>query len=161
MEKFDSFVKGFSKYTNWVGCMVLVTMMLLTVIDVILRWMRMGITGTFELMSFGGALVAGFAIAKTSVDGAHVNVDVITQLLGKNTNRIIFVCTRLIGIALFAFLAWGLFLKGNELYTAGEVSLTLHVPFYPVAYALALSSIAECLFLLTDMLKTIAGGTEK
>ncbi len=160
MEKFDLLVKSLSRYLNWIGCMLLLAMMLLTVTDVILRWMRMGITGTFELMSFGGALVAGFAIAKTSIDGGHVSVDVVTQLLGKNTKKIVYVITRIMGMAFFVFLAWGLFLKGNELFASGEVSLTLHVPFYPVAYALAVCSIIESLFLLVSMIKIGAGGVE-
>jgi len=160
MEKFDLLVKGLCRYLNWVGCILLVGMMLLTVTDVILRWMRMGITGTFELMSFGGALVAGFAIAKTSMDDGHVGVDVVTQLLGKKTKRIIYVITRLMAIVFFVLLAWGLFLKGNELFSSGEVSLTLHVPFYPVAYGLALCGIIESLFLLVSMIKIATGRVE-
>jgi TRAP-type C4-dicarboxylate transport system permease small subunit len=158
MEKLDSFVKKFTKYISWVGCMVLVAMMLLTVVDVVLRWMRMGITGTFELMSFGGALVVGFAIAQTSVDGAHVSVDVVTQLLGKRANVVLSVITRVMSIVFFLLLGWGLFLKGNELFASGEVSLTLHVPFYPVAYALALSSVVESAYLFVTLVKTIIGG---
>ncbi len=161
MEKFNLAIRGLSKYLNWVGCMVLVAMMLLTVVDVILRWMRMGITGTFELMSFGGALVVGFAIAKTSIDGAHVSVDVLTQVLGKGTNRILFILTRAMGIVFFLFLGWGLFLKGNELFASGEVSLTLHVPFYPVAWALAICSVVEALFLFANLIKNLIGGVEK
>jgi TRAP-type C4-dicarboxylate transport system permease small subunit len=105
-------------------------------------------------MSFGGALVVGFALAQSSLDNAHVNVDIITQLLGERSGRILFIFTRLLGIAFFLLLAWSCFLKGNELYTGGEVSLTLRVPFYPVAYALALCSLAECLALLLGIFTT-------
>ncbi len=145
---------------NGVGGVILALMMLLTVLDVILRYAGRAITGTFELMSFGGALVAGFAIAQTSLDGAHVNVDMLTVALSKNGRRLLTVLTKLVGIGVFVLLAWSLVLKGNDLYKTGEVSLTLHVPFYPVAYGLALSAIVECAVLIGDLLKAVFRGAE-
>ena len=161
MKMYEACIRGVSRFINKIGGGVLIAMMLLTVVDVILRGLRMGITGTFELMSFGGALVAGFAIAQTSMDNGHVNVDILTGYLGGAGKIIVTIVTKLIGIVLFALLAWSLILKGNELYTAGEVSLTLHVPFYPVAYALALGSIVECFVLLGNILKTLTGANHE
>ena len=160
MSRFSGAVWKSGKLLNWVGGVILALMMLLTVLDVILRYLGKAITGTFELMSFGGAVVAGFAIAQTSLDGAHVNVDVVTAILSRKGNSILRICTRLIGLGVFALLAWALFLKGNDLYNTKEVSLTLHVPYYPVAYALSLSAVAECFVLLVDLLKTILSGAE-
>ena len=113
-----------------------------------------------NLCLFGGALVAGFAIAQTSLDGAHVNVDMLTVALSGKGRRVLTVLTKLIGLGVFALLAWSLFLKGNDLYTTGEVSLTLHVPYYPVAYALSLSSVVECFVLVCDILKAMFAGAE-
>ena len=62
MGKFIGAAWKSSRALNWLGGVILATMMLLTVLDVILRYAGRAITGTFELMSFGGALVAGFAI---------------------------------------------------------------------------------------------------
>ncbi|HVN22769.1 MAG TPA: TRAP transporter small permease [Syntrophorhabdales bacterium] len=160
MRAFISATFKSSGVLNTVGGVVLALMMLLTVLDVILRYVGKAITGTFELMSFGGALVAGFAIAQTSLDGAHVNVDMITHALSKTGRRILTVLTKLLGLGVFLLLAWSLYLKGNDLYSTGEVSLTLHVPFYPVAYALSLSSLVECLVLVSDILKAIFKGAE-
>jgi TRAP-type C4-dicarboxylate transport system permease small subunit len=158
MQKFLSTTVKISKATNWVGGVILVMMMLLTVIDVILRYLGRPITGTFELMSFAGALVAGLAIAQTSMDGAHVNVDMLTQALPAQRRDVLLVFTKLVGIGIFALLAWALFLKGYDLYKTHEVSLTLHVPYYPVAYGLSFCSAVECLVLLSDILKTIVRG---
>jgi TRAP-type C4-dicarboxylate transport system permease small subunit len=147
-----------SKTTNSIGGMILVLMMLLTVVDVILRYLGRPITGTYELMSFAGALVVGFAIAQASLERAHVNVDLITHALPPRQRNILLVLTKCVGIGIFALLAWALFLKGNDLYTTHEVSLTLHVPYYPVAYGLSLGSLVECLALLSDILKTVLRG---
>jgi TRAP-type C4-dicarboxylate transport system permease small subunit len=141
-----------SKTLNTIGGVLLTVMMLLTVTDVILRYLGKPLTGTFELMSFAGALVIGLAIAQTTLDGAHVNVDILTLSLSSKskTRKILFAFTRLIGIGIFAVLAWALFLKGNDLYKNGEVSLTLQVPMYPVAYGLSFCSLVECLVLFSN-----------
>jgi TRAP-type C4-dicarboxylate transport system permease small subunit len=145
----------FSKALNSVGGTLLILMMLLTVTDVILRYLKRPITGTFELMSYGGALVAGFAIAQTSLDGGHVQVDMLTEALSERGKRFSLIFTRIFGIAIFILLAWALFLKGNSLYMSQEVSLTLRIPYYPVAYGLAISCFAEGLVLFADMFKTL------
>jgi TRAP-type C4-dicarboxylate transport system permease small subunit len=155
MRKFLSTTLKISKVTNWAGGVILVLMMLLTVVDVILRYLGRPITGTFELISFAGALVAGLAIAQTSLDNGHVNMDMLFEYLTPRRRDVLLIFTKLVGTGIFALLAWGLFLKGNDLYSTKEVSLTLHVPYYPIAHGLSLCSLVECLVLLSDILKTI------
>ena len=50
------------------------------------------------------------------------------------------------------------FEKGSDLYTTGEVSLTLQVPYYPVAYGLSFCCLVECLVLISGILKVLFGG---
>lgn len=149
---------GFCKTLNAVGGLLLTLMMLLTVVDVILRYLGRPITGTFELMSFAGALVVGLALAQTSLDGAHVNVDILTQAMSVGNQKIFLVFNRLIGIGIFVLLAWSLFDKGNDLYKTGEVSLTLQVPYYPVAYGLSFCCLVEALVLFSNLCEGLFGG---
>jgi len=161
MQALYSATKRFSNTLNVMGAGLLTIMMLLTVIDVILRYLGKPITGTFELMSFAGALVTGFALAQTSLDGAHVNVDILTEAVSAGKKKALFVFNRLLGIGVFGLLTWALFVKGNDLYSTGEVSLTLHVPYYPVAYGLSLCCLGEALVLLSDMFKVLLGGNHE
>jgi TRAP-type C4-dicarboxylate transport system permease small subunit len=158
MQGFLRVTKGFSNTLNVMGAMLLTLMMLLTTIDVILRYLGRPITGTYELMSFAGALVTGFALAQTSLDGAHVKVDILTEAVSVNKKNILEIFNRLLGLGIFALLAWSLFDKGNDLYKTGEVSLTLHVPYYPVAYGLSFCCLVECLVLLSAIFETVSGG---
>jgi TRAP-type C4-dicarboxylate transport system permease small subunit len=158
MQGFLRATTGFSKSLNAVGGVLLTIMMLLTVVDVILRYLGRPITGTFELMSFAGALVTGLALAQTSLDGAHVNVDMLFQAISARNRAILEIFNRLIGIGIFLLLAWALFVKGNDLYQTGEVSLTLQVPYYPVAYGLSFCCLVECLVLASAVLQVISGG---
>lgn len=158
MNKFVSTAVKITGITNWAGGVILALMMLLTVFDVILRYLGRPITGTFELVSFAGALVAGLAIAQTSLDGAHVKVDLLIFAVPPRCRNVLLIFTKFVGIGIFALLAWALFLKGNDLYNSREVSLTLHVPYHPVAFGLSFCSAIECVVLLSDILKTIIRG---
>jgi TRAP-type C4-dicarboxylate transport system permease small subunit len=157
MQGFLRLTRASGNTLNVMGAVLLTLMMLLTVVDVILRYLGRPITGTFELMSFAGALVTGFALSQTTLDGAHVNVDIIVQALSGNKRIALEIFNRVLGLGIFALLTWALFEKGGDLYTTGEVSLTLHVPYYPVAYGLSFCCLVECLVLVSAILRVISG----
>jgi TRAP-type C4-dicarboxylate transport system permease small subunit len=157
MYYFINVVLRSSKFLNIVGGITLVLMMLLTVTDVVLRFFGKPITGTYELMGFFGALVIGFALAQTTLDEAHVAMDIVTQKLPPRNRDVLLVSTKVVSLALFALISWSLFLKGHDLYKAREVSLTLRVPYYPVAYGLSLCGLVECFVLLSDIIRIALG----
>lgn len=146
-----------SKVMDVVGGTVLTLMMLVTVVDVILRFFSKPITGTYELVFLGGAIVIGCAIPRTSLEGGHVNVDFAIEYLPGMFKKIIMVSTRLLGITFFVLLGWNLFAYGTNLFNKHEVSLTLHVPYYPVAYILGICAFVECLALLSGLVRTVYG----
>ncbi len=158
MQRILGVTSRFSIALNGLGAILLTLMMLLTVVDVILRYLGRPITGTFELMSFAGAMVTGLALAQSSLDGAHVNVDIFVSAISSGKRKVLLVFNRVIGVSLFALLAWALFAKGNDLYNTGEVSLTLQVPYYPVAYGLSFCCAVECMVLVTGTLAAVFGG---
>ena len=146
---------------NTLGGIVLFLMMMLTVVDVILRIFSKPLIGTYELVAVAGAIVVGFAIPQTSLDKGHIFVDFLIENRAEAVKKAFSVFTRLSGIALFALLAWNLFLKANHLYKAGDVSLTLQIPYYPAAYGLAFCCLVECFVLLVDMIQIFDSGEKK
>ena len=78
MQGLHAIIFRISKVMDVVGGVVLSLMMLITVTDVILRFVGKPITGTYELVFLGGAVVIGCAIPRTSWEGGHVNVDFVT-----------------------------------------------------------------------------------
>ena len=131
MQGLHAIILRISKVMDVVGGVVLSLMMLITVTDVILRFVGKPITGTYELVFLGGAVVIGCAIPRTSWEGGHVNVDFVLEYLPRIFKKIIVVFTRLLGMAFFLLLGWNLFALGTNLYSKEEVSLTLHVPYLP------------------------------
>jgi len=152
----NAFLAVFRRITNWMNALagaVLVLMMLLTVADVILRCFGTAILGTYELVAVAGAIVVGFAVPKTTWDKGHVCVDFLVENRSPAVKNTVFIITRIVSIVLFALLAWYLLLKGIHLYKTSEVSLTLHIPYFPWACALSFCFFIEVFALIGDIFK--------
>lgn len=158
MRVFEAAVLRAGRIMDITGGVILTLMMLITVLDVILRYFRMPITGTYELVFLGGAVVIACAIPLTTWEGGHVAVDFLIQSPSVSFRKIMGVFTRFLGIVFFFLLGWNLFRLGNDLFTSGEVSLTLHVPYYPAAYILGICAFVQCLVLTVMIMRIIRGG---
>jgi TRAP-type C4-dicarboxylate transport system permease small subunit len=157
MEGFLNKIRELSRFVNLIGGIALTFIMSLTVADIVLRFFRMPIVGTYELVAFSGAVVIGFAVPLTSWMRGHVYVDFLIFKFPQKRRNMINMVTRFLGICLFVMIGWNLISYGMDLQKSGEVSLTLHVPFYPVAYGVGVCCFIQCLVLLCDILK-ISGG---
>jgi TRAP-type C4-dicarboxylate transport system permease small subunit len=160
MEAMFGIVERISKGLQVVAGIALTFIILLTGADVLLRLFGRPIIGTYEIVGLSGAVVIGFAIPMTSWLRGHIYVDFLYQRLPKPLRNTLNIITRLIGIGAFGTIGWNLFLLGLDLYTSGEVSLTRHLPFYPVAYGLGVCCFMQCVVLITDIFKVIGGTYE-
>jgi TRAP-type C4-dicarboxylate transport system permease small subunit len=142
---------GLSRFMNVVAGLALAGSMFLTVSDVILRSFKRPIVGTYELVGLLGALVIGFSLPQTSRVKGHVLMDFLTGSLSAGAQRVLHVLTRILGIVLFAIIGWNLWVLGDDFRKSGEVTLTLQLPLYPVAYSIAICCFVECLVLILDM----------
>ena len=160
MEGFLSKVKGISRFLNLIAGISLSFLMFLTIADVILRFFRKPIVGTYELVALSGAVVIGFSVPFTSWIRGHVYVDFLILKFSQKTRNILHIITRCLVIWLFLMIGWNLIKYGMDLHKSGEVFLTLQVPFYPVAYALGICCFIQCLVILCDILKILGGKYE-
>jgi TRAP-type C4-dicarboxylate transport system permease small subunit len=139
----------------WMAGTAIIVMMVLTCGDVILRFFRRPIPGTYELVCFLGAVAVAFAMAHTTVQKGHVAVSLLVRLFPERIQGVIESITSTFGFIFFALVAWQSVLYGKDLYASGEVSLTLQLPFYPFVYGIGFSAAAVCLVLLTDLFKNL------
>ena len=145
MRFFEKIVAWVSQVFGTVAGWTLVGMMLLTAADVILRAFRRPILGTYEIVGLLGAIVIAFAMPQTTLQEGHVSVEILVSRLSGTAQRVIFLITRSLTIMLFGFVAWECFQYGRDLKEAGEVSMTLCLPTYPVLYGIALAAVAVIL----------------
>lgn len=142
-----------SKWMSKIAKIFLTFMILLTVADVILRYFRRPIIGTYDIVAFSGALVMGFSFPLTSWVGGHIKVDFLILKLPHTAKKIFDIITRCIGTGLFLVIGWNLILLGKDLQIAGEVSSTISIPLYPFVYGLGICFLIESLVLLCHIVK--------
>lgn len=147
----DRFLKIANKILNIIGGTALTLMMLLTVSDVIMRSVGYPILGAYELVAMLLAVVIGFTIPKVSLDKGHVIMEFVLERLSPKGKAVMITFTRILCIALFAIIGYNLFLIAKEFNMSGEVSSTLKIPFFPIAYCVGVCCFVECLVLVSDI----------
>ena len=135
----------------WIAGTAIVLMMLITCGDVVLRYFRLPIPGTYELVCFLGSVAVSFAMARTSMKKGHVAVSLIVRLLNQKIQLIIESITTFLSLILFGVLSWQALLFAGDLRAAHEVSLTLELPFYPFVYGMSFAVAAVCLVHLSEL----------
>jgi TRAP-type C4-dicarboxylate transport system permease small subunit len=157
MEGFLKTINGISRFLNIIAGISLTFLMLLTIADVILRGFKSPVPGTYEMVAFAGAVVIGFSLPRTSWLRAHIFVDFFILTFSQKGRDIFNIATRCVVIVLFFLIGWNLIKFGIDLQKSGEVSLTLQMPFYPIAYGVGVCCFIQCLVMVCDIVK-ISGG---
>ncbi len=160
MKGFFKAVHAISRVLNIVAGASLTFLMLLTIVDIALRGFRRPIVGTYELVAYAGAVVIGFSMPLTSWFRSHVYVDSLIMRFSRRARDAFNVVTRVVVIGLFVVVGWNLFGYGKDLQRSGEVSLTLQVPFYPIAYGIGVCCFVQCLVMVCAVIKIFGGEYE-
>ncbi len=149
-----------SKLLNIIAGIAVTVMMLLTVADVLLRAGGHPIIGTYEIVSLLMALVIGFGIPQVSLDRGNVYMDLLLEKLSKRGRKVMNTSTRVLCLILFVSLGYNLFNVGARFHASGEVSATIKIPFYPVAYGVAVCCLLECCVFIFDIVRIWRGEYE-
>jgi TRAP-type C4-dicarboxylate transport system permease small subunit len=160
MQRLLGVVSKISRWMNTIAAVALGFMILLTVADVIMRYFRRPIIGTYEMVALSGAVIIGFSIPFTSWMKGHINVDFLILKLSPKGRKIFNFVTKCFGIGLFLIIGWNLIILGMDFHKVGEVTPTRHLPIYPVLYGVGICCFFECLVLLCDIEKIFAGKYE-
>jgi TRAP-type C4-dicarboxylate transport system permease small subunit len=155
MKHFMALVKKVDTVLYVMAGVILVGMVLLTLCDVILRNFGHPITGSMEIIMYGGALVFGFSIPFATFLKAQVQVDLIVEKLKPRNKKTVTIVTRIVGIALFLFVAYNFFLYGFDVKSTGEITSSFKIPYYPIVFALSFSFLFQSLTLIYDLVEVI------
>lgn len=158
MERMFVIINTLSRLMYWIAAVAIVSIVFLTVTDVILRRFRMPIDWAFEVVVLLGAIAIGFSVPQTTIHKGHVLMDFITERLSPRWQRIFSMITRCLGIFIFAIFGWRVFPYGNNLWRSGQVSPILQLPEYPVAYGIGICCFIVCLVLFYDLVQKFKEG---
>ena len=157
MKRFMAGIVNIDKLLYIIAGSVLACMIILTLCDVILRNFGHPITGSMEIIQYGGCIVFGFAIPYGTMLGCQVIVDIITEKLSPGKKRIIEIITRCIGIIIFLFVAYNFSVYGIDVMKTGERTASFKIPYYPFAFALSFSFLLQSFTIFCDLIKTVKG----
>jgi TRAP-type C4-dicarboxylate transport system permease small subunit len=151
----DRLISYLSRAFMLVGGVALLLLVLLATGNVALRLFRLPFAGTYEIVSFLGALVTAGALAHTQRKKDHIVVDIISEkfpgLLKKLLNGVNYLLTAL----LFGIAAWQLYVWAEKIRSAGELSETLQIKFHPFIYGVAAGFGLLALVIFLDLLKLL------
>jgi TRAP-type C4-dicarboxylate transport system permease small subunit len=131
-------------------------MLVFTVSNVTLRAFGRPLIGDFEIISFLGSVVVGFALPYTTMSKVHVVVDMVIEKVTKRTRDRLEVFTRVVCFALFMWMGWNFITEGLDMIRVGEVTQVFRLPYYPITFGLALSCFIQCLVFISQI-QEIAG----
>jgi len=147
---------------NLVASLSLISMVFLTVADVSFRYFfNHPITGTYDLVSLMGAIVASFSMPYTLLEKGHVAVEILVKHLSKTKQLIIDSGVHMISLILFIIISWQCILLANDMRNSGEVTPTLLVPFYPIVYCMAICFCVLCLVIFASLLRIWMEGVKE
>jgi TRAP-type C4-dicarboxylate transport system permease small subunit len=138
---------------------ILFFMMILTLLDVLLRkfWSQ-GILGGFELSEFMLSGVVFCALAQAEIDDRHIHVDLIASLKQARLEKPLTALVQFLSALMMGAIASSCFLYAISVHAAGEVSLDLGIPRYPLMLLatlgcalLVLVMLIRCCMTLTAM----------
>jgi len=94
-----------------------------------------------EVTELSMGLMVYFGLGLTTHENGHVRVDFFTLKLGERVRAAIELVTSLIAFAFLAVMVWRLWMRALVLLEKHDVSQVLHLPFWPVAFAMATASL--------------------
>jgi TRAP-type C4-dicarboxylate transport system permease small subunit len=140
---------------NWLAAGALVVMMALTCCDVVLRFFRHPIPGTYEIVGLLGTMIISFSLAYTTAEKGHIAVEFIVSRFGRKVQSGIDAVNNFLALLLFAVITWQSALYALDLKASKEVSLTVQIPIHPFVFGIAAGCGLVCFVLALDLYKSI------
>jgi len=137
------------------GGVALLALTLLATLNVALRIFRVPVSGTYEVVSFLGAIVTAGALGYTQKRKDHIVVDILSEKFPAPVKRVLDGVSYTILLVLFSIVSWQTFVYGKRLWETGELSETLKIAYHPFVFLTALGFAALALTLFLDLVETL------
>jgi len=141
------------------GAAVLALMLLATG-NVVLRIFHAPYRGTYEIVSFLGAIGVAFALASTQRHKGNIVVDILSSRYPLPVKRLVDALSALISAVFFGIVAWQVSVWGTRIMAGGEVSETLKIIYYPFVFGVAVGFGILCLTCLLDIFRAFRKSEE-
>ncbi|MDD5168040.1 MAG: TRAP transporter small permease [Syntrophales bacterium] len=160
MKYLDQFDQLLNKTLMIAGGAALITLMLLATGNVVLRLFHVPLSGTYEIVSFLGAVVTASALGYTQRNKDHIVVDILSDKFPAGLKFIVDACSYLAMTIFFAVVSWQTFIWGMKIRESGELSETLKIMYHPFVFGVSLGFAVLTTACIVDLIKTVANRKE-
>ena len=143
------------------GGVSLLALTLLASMNVALRIFRVPVSGTYEIVSFLGAVVTAGALGYTQKRKDHIVVDILSDRFPAKVKRALDRVSYALTLVFFSIVSWQTFVYGKRMMQTGEVSETLKIAYYPFVFFVSLGFAVLTLTILLDLVETVWPRGEK
>lgn len=140
------------------GGVSLIALMILATGNVVLRLFHLPYRGTYEIVSFLGAIVTAAALGQTQRNKDHIIVDIVSERFPARLRRFVDAFSYLAMTAFFAVVAWQTGVWAMKIQESGELSETLKIIYHPFVFGVSLGFAVLTLSGMVDLMKTVSGG---
>jgi TRAP-type C4-dicarboxylate transport system permease small subunit len=142
----------------WGGGLMILSLMGITVIDVILRYFFSSpIFGARDISKLIMLTVVALSVAYSARTGGQVSIELFFDMMAPSITRWTEVFVRFIAIVMLIILAWRLWVCGLNASEFGEASLALEIPFKPFYFILSLGMSLYALVLVAEIPQILRG----
>ena len=143
------------------GGVSLLALTLLATMNVALRIFQVPVGGTYEVVSFLGAIVTAGALGYTQKRKDHIVVDILSEKFPVPVKRLLDRVSYALILVFFSIVSWQTFVYGRRLLRTGELSETLKVAYYPFVFLVSLGFAVLALTVFLDLIGTVWTREEK
>jgi len=144
-----------NKALMMVGGVALLSLMILATGNVVLRIFHVPFSGSYEIISFLGAIVTAAALGYTQRNRDHIVVDILSEKFPKGVKQVVDAVSYLIITVFFSVISLETFLWGLKIRESGELSETLKIIYHPFVFGVALGFAFLALSGTVDFLKVL------
>lgn len=140
---------------NNISGAALLSIVLITFVDVFFRAFGYPIMGRSEIVGFLLVIAVCLSFARTEVLGVNTSMEFLKRRLSARGGAMCDAVANLLSLVVFALLARQCFVYAGRLFASGEITPTLKVPFYPLVYVIALGVLLLCFVLLGQLVESV------
>ena len=137
------------------GGVSLLALTFLATMNVALRIFRVPVGGTYEVVSFLGAIVTAGALGYTQKRKDHIVVDILSEKFPVKVKRVLDRVNYAVILVFFSIVSWQTFVYGKRLLLTGELSETLKFAYYPFVFLVGIGFAVLALTIFLDLIGTV------
>lgn len=128
-------------------------MITITCIDVVARRFGITVVGAYDLARIFSMITLACALPYTTAVKGHVAIEFFFHKLGRKSRLVVDTVMRTLSVALFILFTIRSFTYGNQLKMSGQVTQTIQIPVYWLAYVISFCSLVVTLVIAYSLFR--------